>query len=95
MRIMRTVRRSAVLFGAGAATAYLFDPESGPERRERLKSKLDRSLETGNDTVTSPPTANPSATPRPAGQWSTATTRDETPSGPGESQEHSHPVGTA
>jgi len=39
MRLLRTPRRFLV-FGAGAATAYFLDPDSGPARRQKVLAQI-------------------------------------------------------
>jgi hypothetical protein len=40
MRPIRKTRNALFLMGAGAAAAYFFDPDSGPERREKAMSQF-------------------------------------------------------
>jgi hypothetical protein len=42
MHVVRKIRSAALIAGAGAAAAYLFDPENGPARRERLRGSLEQ-----------------------------------------------------
>ena len=60
--IFRRLRRSATLFGLGAATAYFLDPDEGATRRQRVAANL-RGAVAGSaaELAPSPLTSVPSA----------------------------------
>ena len=46
MRPIRKTRHAMMIFGAGALSAYFFDPDSGPQRRARIVDQV-RSMTSG------------------------------------------------
>lgn len=59
--IFRRLRRSATVFGLGAATAYFLDPDEGATRRQRVVANLQRAIGgNGDELAPSPLTSVPS-----------------------------------
>lgn len=57
MRPIRKTRHALMIFGAGAAAAYFFDPDSGPQRRARIVDQarsMTASMPTGSDGTPTP-----------------------------------------